>query len=114
MSKPKIYIYGRYMGDIQAIHKVLDSTEKYDIYFNYYNSDVRSSNPPREVDYIITSNCDPKGIKGKNIHVGHGAGCIAKLYHSRSDEYLKDYGKYYAISFCGKRIAQPHIDFAAW
>lgn len=105
----KIHIYGRYMGDIKAVWKILSEDQDFDVSYDFYNTNIKKL-PEKKVDYIVTSNQDPTYLKAPNIHIGHGAGCVAKLYHNNKKEFMDDYGKYYALGFYGEKDKQTHIN----
>lgn len=101
MSKVKLHIYGKYLGDIKVIHDVLAESNEYDLTYEYI--DTRKGSRPANIDYVISSHNNPEWYKGKVIHTHHGLGCIPQLAGWPVSDLLAHYKRsYYALCTYGK------------
>jgi len=102
MNKPKLHIYGKYMGDIKVIHDVLEESNEYVLTYQYI--DTGNGSRPSNVDYLIISHQTPDWYKGKIIHAYHGLGCLTSPRRRSPVQLLTEYRKqnYYALCTYGK------------
>lgn len=102
MSKARLHIYGKYMGDIKVIHDVLEESNEYDMTYQYI--DTGKGSRPSSVDYLIISHQTPNWYKGKIIQAQHGLGCLTSPPKWPASELLARYKKdnYYAFCVFGK------------
>lgn len=105
MAKPRLHIYGNYMGDIKVTRDVLKESNEYNVTHEYYEgTDNKENIRPKRVDYLISANRNPTKFIGKIIHTHHGLGCVPKLLNLDT---TPDLGKryretYYALCVYGK------------
>lgn len=103
MSKARLHIYGKYMGDIKVIHDALEESNEYEMTYQYIDTG-KGGKPLSDIDYLILSHQTPSWYKGKIIHAYHGLGCLTSPAWQSAPKMLADYKRqgYYALCMYGE------------
>lgn len=106
----KIHFYGKDQGDFKSIYNVLSKENNYSTSYNFYDS-ANCGGDLNGSDFVVTSFNSPS-TSIKEIHVGHGYGCISKIYNPNKESFFNDYVKrYFAITVFGEKQKQEYVNF---
>jgi hypothetical protein len=104
-----IHLNGRFMGDIMAVHRILEQSGEFDLTYEYPK--FKSKAKPREVDVLVWSHRFPSKIKAKHIiHTGHGYGFFPTIILNKK-QFLEDVNvRGSTILFYGEKHRAPHLE----